>query len=234
MPKKSLIDDVMLAEEDDKGRPIIFTNQEIRRMLTLSNAGSKDVFCDLGCGWGQNLIVALTEFKVAKAIGVEKDTSRRIKCEKRLKRWEKHYPYLHGRWSIVEMDFEAFLKSKIQSVNPMPSIIFYGLSSYKELIERIERVLSPGAKILYYFNSLFPEIMPEKNDFPFYVSTFPFKRPRSEMEWLNAVVKKSTSNTQDGQPSVEELWEELRHDADIYGDLNVVSDYKRRLKTILG
>lgn len=27
MPKKSLIDDVEIAEEDDKGRPILFTNQ---------------------------------------------------------------------------------------------------------------------------------------------------------------------------------------------------------------
>ena len=63
MPKKSLIDDVEIAEEDDKGRPILFTNQEIRRMLTLAGVGSKDVFWDLGCGWGQNLIVALMEFE---------------------------------------------------------------------------------------------------------------------------------------------------------------------------
>ncbi len=40
MPKKSLIDDVNLIDEEDKGRPIIFSNQEIRRMLTLVRIGT--------------------------------------------------------------------------------------------------------------------------------------------------------------------------------------------------
>ena len=97
IPKKFLINDVSLDEEEDKGDPIMFTNQEIRRMLRLARAGPRDVFCDLGCGWGQNLIIALTEFEVAKVVGVEKDFCRKRKCEERLRNWEKHYSSLRGR-----------------------------------------------------------------------------------------------------------------------------------------
>ncbi len=71
-----MIDDACLDDDDDKGYPILFTNPEIRKMLHLAKAGPSDVFYDLGSGWGQNLIVALTEFGVRKAVGIEQDRER--------------------------------------------------------------------------------------------------------------------------------------------------------------
>lgn len=235
MPRKSLIDDVKLEEEDDKGPPIIFTNQDIRRMLTMVEAGPRDVFCDLGCGWGQNLIIALTEFEVARAIGIEKDISRKRKCEERLRRLEKRYPSLIGRWVVFEGDFEDFLASKISNADLSNlTIVFYGLTTDEKVAESIGQVLGRGARLVYYFNGLFPEILPDKMDFPFYASIYPFRKPKSEAEWLNAVVRKKFSTLERGrQPSVSELWEELSHDADVYGDRSLVSDYKKRLKKIL-
>jgi hypothetical protein len=90
------------------------------------------------------------------------------------------------------------------------------------------------ARLVYYFNGLFPEMLPDKADFPFYASTCPFRKPKSEVEWLKAIVAKKCSTLGSGQqPSVSELWEELRHDADIYGDRSLVRDYKKRLRKIL-
>jgi precorrin-6B methylase 2 len=232
MVKNSLIDDVKLEEWEDKGRPIIFTNQEIRKMLEMAEAGPKDIFCDLGCGWGQNLIIALTEFEVAKVIGIEKDVSRAIKCEKRLKKWEKRYPSLSGRSIILNKDFNRLLRSH-GSIGS-PTIVFYGLTTDQGVAESIARHLSQGARLVYHFQGLFPEILPDKAAFPFYASVYPFRKPKSEAEWLNAVIGKKISTLDRGQqPSVSELWDELRHDADVDGYRYTVSDYKRRLKKSL-
>lgn len=235
MPRKSLIDDVELSEEDDKGEPIIFANQEIRQMLALVEAGTKDIFCDVGCGWGQNLIIALTEFEVARAIGIEKDISRKRKCEERLTKWEKHDPSLRGRWRVIEGDFDDLFASKIprDDFGDM-TIVFYGLTTYQGLAENIGRHLGRGARLVYYFNGLFPEMLPDKVDFPFYASVYPFRKPKSEAEWLHEIVGKKYSTLEIGQqPLVSELWDELKHDTDIYGDWKTVSDYKRRIKKCL-
>jgi precorrin-6B methylase 2 len=234
MPKKSLIDDVNLIDEEDKGRPIIFSNQEIRRMLTLAESGPRDVFWDLGCGWGQNLIVALTEFDVSRAVGIEKDVSRKLMCERRLKRWQESYPTLACRWAVIEGDFEKVLACKTPNADlGSPTIVFYGLTTGHGVADSIGRHLAAGARLVYYFNGLFPEILPDRGDFPFYVSVYPFRKPKSEVEWLSAVVGKKCSTLEKGQqPPVSELWDELGHDGDIYGE-NFVSDYKRRLEKIL-
>ena len=57
MRKGSKIDDID-TNNGELGPAILFTNPEIRRMLKLAGAGQRDVFFDLGCGWGQNLIIA--------------------------------------------------------------------------------------------------------------------------------------------------------------------------------
>ena len=66
--RRSLIDDVRASEETNSGPPILSTNQNIRKMLALAAVGKGDVFYDLGSGWGQNLIVALTEFGVRRPL----------------------------------------------------------------------------------------------------------------------------------------------------------------------
>jgi SAM-dependent methyltransferase len=210
----------------------MFPNHQIRRMLRLAEAGPRDTFCDLGCGWGQNLIIALTEFGVARVVGVEKDIDRKRKCEERLRRWERRVPSLHGRWAVLEGDFEDFLSSENPDGNI--TIVFYGLTTSQEDAESIGRCLVPGGRLVYYFNCLFPEILPDKVDFPFYLSVYPFKIPKSEGEWLSAVIEKELSTLNGGQsPTVQELWEELRHDADIEGVRDLVADYNRRLKKAL-
>lgn len=197
----------------------------------MAGVGSKDVFWDLGCGWGQNLIVALMEFEVAKVVGIEKDVSRKRKCEERLKRWQKSCPSFVGRWAVIEGDFEKVLVCKTPKADlGNPTIVFYGLTTDHGVADSIGQHLAAGARLVYYFNGLFPEILPDRVDFPFYVSVYPFRKPKSEVEWLSAVVGKKCSTLEQGQqPSVSELWDELGHDGDVYGE-NFVSDYKRRLE----
>ena len=78
-----------------------------------------------------------------------------------------------------------------------------------------------------------PEILADRRDYPFLVSGFPFRKPKSSLEWLKSVVGKEVSSVSHGSPTEDELWDELIHDYDVNGEVSEVDRYKRRLKAIL-
>lgn len=232
MPKANrpkLIDDVRMTwPRSALGPPIVFTNTEIRRMLELARADQKDVFCDLGCGWAQNLLVAATEFGVRRCIGVELRRSRYLKAQERVKRWA-----LSRRIRIVLGDLEEFIDRKDSGIEDA-TIIFYGLNTSPDLLSNLSRKLRRGCRLVYYRRALFPEIKPDAARYPFYVSVFPFKRPESELDWLTSVVNKRTSSLVPGKrPTVEELWHELHHDYEVLGLRGEIRKYHRRLSQVL-
>lgn len=234
---ESLIDDVTLTDEDLQGHPILFTNVEIRKMFKLANIDKDDIFLDLGCGWGQNLIVALTEFNVKKAIGIENNSERNKIARKRLERLEK-IGISKNRHDVIKADFDyEFLRDKVKEYKLSDATcVFYGLSTSKSLLNKIEKRMKKGTRMICYYDCLFPEIMPNKDgvDFPFFVYTFPFKKTTSEIKWLQTIVQKEHSTiTRNAKPTIEELWDELRHDYDIQADSIDVDNYKERMTKIL-
>ncbi len=48
----------------------------VRAMLKLAEAGPDDIVYDLGCGDGRILIIAIKEFGVKKAVGIDRDPNR--------------------------------------------------------------------------------------------------------------------------------------------------------------
>ena len=237
MGKRSLIDDVYLDDQQYRGEPILFTNQEVRRMLSLADLGKDDVFYDLGCGWGQNLVVALTEGNAAKVVGIEQEVDRQKVALERLERWAEARPELRGRFQIVLGDFEKLLEDRLEGVSLQEAtVVFYGLSTYRELVEAIEKNWKGKRgrrRVVYYYRWLFPEILASNRDYPFLVSEFPFKKPGSELEWLRSVVGKERSTIRAGSPTEEELWDELTHDYDLLGNVDEVAGYKKRLRAVL-
>ncbi len=229
--RRSRIDDIRLEEDTGKGDPIRFTNQEFRKMFDLANLGRDDIFYDLGSGWGQSLIVALTEYDVRRAVGIEKDRERQAVSNLRLRRRK-----LEQRAVIVPQDFRDLYSSKLTGASlEEPTVVFYGLTSDDELIDAMRKKAKTGCRLIYYFNGLFPEIKAEKVDFPFFVSVVPFRKPVSEYDWLAAILKKKRSSLgQSGRPTPEELWDELTHDYDVYSDTSDIAYYKRRLREVLG
>jgi cyclopropane fatty-acyl-phospholipid synthase-like methyltransferase len=57
-------------------------------MLSLAQVGPDDIFLDLGCSWGQNLIIALTEFSVEATIGFGRNAKWYRKAVKRFFGWK--------------------------------------------------------------------------------------------------------------------------------------------------
>ncbi len=72
--------------------------------------------------------------------------------------------------------------------------------------------------------------MPDRVDYPFYLSLAPFNRHQSPYEWLSSVVLKKSSSLQKGKkPSLQELWDELSHDYDVKHVADRIENYRKRL-----
>jgi precorrin-6B methylase 2 len=228
---KSKIDDVRVTwPKTGLGPPILFTNIDIRRMLRLVQARPNDVFYDLGCGWAQNLIVAATEFGVKKCVGIERDKRRYEKAVQRVKARG-----LSNKVKIVSGNFEDLIDGTLEGEDVHEAtIVFYGLSTSADFLKRLSKKMRKGARLSYYYNTLFPEIKADRSDYPFYVSIHPFKKPRTEHDWLNSIIGKEKSSLgSNSRPSTSELWDELTHDYDYWGLRGEVSRYRARLTKIL-
>src|SRR5205807_7130635 len=167
------------------------------------------VLYDLGSGWGQNLIVSVTEFGVKKAVGIEQDRERHNVSRERLEK----RGILDARAFVFREKFQRVLSGRTRELKLSDAtIVFYGLSTDKRIVDGIGKNLKKGSRLVYYYRCLFPEIIPDRVDYPFYVSVTPFRRPRSQREWLSEIVRKDRSSLTNGKkPSVQELWDELSH-----------------------
>jgi precorrin-6B methylase 2 len=230
---RSPIDDVRHVPDSlTLGPPILFLNPEIRRMMRLARVGPEDVFCDLGSGWGQHLIVAATEFKVRQAVGIEVNKRRLERSKMRLETWTSVRPDLKGRVRVVKADFMDSDDTVTNEVLKEATVVFIGLwFDAKQVIGLLKR-LRNGCRLLFYYNCLIPEIIPDAADFPFYVARKPFLAPKSELEWLRSVLLKPSSSLHEGEPDADELWDELTHDSKLFAE-NIVTDYRKRLKAVL-
>ncbi len=234
---RSLIDD--LWNDDENGPAICSTNAEIRKMLLLANAGPEDTLLDLGSGWGQTLIMALTEFGVKRAMGVEILAGRYKTARERMEKWSaRRADITRDRWDIIRKHFDSVLTNKEKTIRLQDAtIVYYALETDRWTLDRITRAwrgLKGNRRLVYYYNCLFPEIMPDEVDYPFYVSNFPFRSPSSAAGWLEMVTGKTKSSLKrNARPQAEELWDELRHDYRLKADKEDVSDYKRRLRAAL-
>lgn len=214
------------------GPPVLFQNHQIRSMLRLANANERDVFYDLGCGFGQNLIVAVTEFDVKKAIGVEYDKRRHSKAQTYKGMWPRP-----RRIEVIKADFQTLLEDDNNFLRDA-TIIFYGLDTDAKILRLISDRLSPRRnwKLVYYFNCLFPELKPDKISFPFYLSIPPFedKEPHSGLDWLRSVIQKDTPYD-NKELTEDELWAEMAHDYRIAGFSKsrvrqMLKEYQERLR----
>lgn len=231
MSKRSLIDDVNIGlSYSDFGPPICFTNIEIRKMLTLVKAGKDDVIWDLGCGWGQTLIIAVTEFGVKKCFGIERLNLRYQKANERVRNWS-----LSKQITIIKSNYEDIIDHTNKTANlEDATIVLFFLESDAEIIGQLSPILKKGCRFVYHVNCLFPEIKPDIFDYPFCISKFPFRRSSSELDWLMSIIQKRKSSLIEGkQPNKEELWDELFHDYHLMGlSRNDVRNYRHRLKVM--
>ena len=167
------------------------SNRHIRKILQLALASSKDIFYDLGCGKGQLCVVAVAEFGVKRAVGIEMHRGRAVKAAKRA-----HELGLADR---IEIRNEDFMESDLYDA----TIVYSGLSETEEDIAYFERKVRAGCRIVTLFLP-FVGVLPEAVDYPFYLMKVPFNKTEDVSLWTSKVLfRKATAG---------ELYRELDSD----------------------
>ena len=183
------------------------SNRHIRKLLRLARASRKDVFYDLGCGLGQLCVVAVAEFGVRKAVGIELHRGRAAKAARRIQRLD-----LSDR---IEIWNEDYMESDLHEA----TIVYCGHTEVEEDIPYLERELGRGARFVSLFLPLVG-VVPSAVDYPFYVHDVPFKKTRDASLWISKALSKRRS-------SVDELFQELDTDREYRYDKRI---FKRLMK----
>ncbi len=109
-----------------------------RAMLKLAGAGKNDVVYDLGCGDGRILIIAVKEFSVRRAIGVEKDYNRYIAALRNIAE--------HGVGGRVDVLIGDMFNVDISEATV---VTLFLLTSVNALLRpKFEKELRPGTRIV--------------------------------------------------------------------------------------
>ncbi|MBI3859344.1 MAG: class I SAM-dependent methyltransferase [Thaumarchaeota archaeon] len=181
------------------------SGRHIRKILRLARASKEDVFFDLGCGRGSLCIVAVLEFGVKKAVGIELHRGRAAKAAASVREL--------GLADRIEIRNEDFMESDLAGA----TIVYSGLQEIEEDVALLERELRAGCRVVSLFLP-FVGILPAASDYPFYMMKLPFKKTRDPLTWVEKTLFKKAS--------VAEFYRELDNDREYRYD-------KRALKRMM-
>jgi predicted RNA methylase len=151
------------------------SNRHIRKLLRLARATRSDVFYDLGCGRGQLCVVAVTEFGVRRAVGIELHRGRAEKALAYVKRL--------GLSDRIEIRNEDFMDSDLRDA----TIAYCGTYESEEDVSHFDRELRQGSRFVALFLP-FVGVIPTGADYPFYVMETPFKMTKDVSVWISSVL----------------------------------------------
>jgi SAM-dependent methyltransferase len=171
-----------------KGPEAFQSNQFIRKLMQLAGASKDDVFFDLGCGVGQLCVIAVKEFRVERAVGIEIDKGRAKKARLRIQ--------TTGLSDRVEIRLGDLWDSDLSEA----TIAYYGLTEWDQDVEDFGRKLRPGCRLVTLHLPLVG-VLPDSVDYPFFMMKLPFTRTRSLSEWTARVL----SIPADARQLIEEL-----------------------------
>lgn len=151
------------------------SNRHIRKLLNLARATKKDVFYDLGCGRGQLCVVAVTEFGVKRAVGIEMHSGRAAKAAA--------YVEKLGLSDRIEIRNEDFMDSDIHDA----TVVYCGTYEMEEDVAHFGAGLRAGSRFVTLFLP-FAGVLPTASDYPFYCMEAPFRTTSDLPLWISKVL----------------------------------------------
>lgn len=156
------------------GEDVELRRDVLREIFEFASLSKNDTFYHLGCGTGEGLEIALEEFNVRKATGID-NSSEKIESARRR---------LEGKISNWELKCEDILQSEITDA----TVILFWFSDEK-IVEKMTQKFSKlreGTRIITIWGPL-PSCLPEKVDFPYILNIVPFKEASSLKDQVMAV-----------------------------------------------
>jgi len=163
---KSLPNDVI------SGNDVQLPEYSFRKIFEFLNLNENDIFYHLGCGDGKGIKIALQEFHVKNAIGVDNNKekigqAKKLTEENNLK------------------DGKFLCKDPFPPTPPPPTAILFWFTDI-EVIEKMKKRfegLQDGCRIVTIWSPL-PECLPTQVDFPYIMNQVPFKHANLKKQLL--------------------------------------------------
>ena len=157
------------------GEDVELSDETLREIFRFVKLTKNDIFYHLGCGKGNSIAIALQEFMVKKAIGIDSNEEKISQGQELLQK--KHIT--NGSFRHQDITVSDFSDA---------SVILFWFSDeniIEKMISKFEN-LKPGCKIITIWGPL-TGYMPDKVDFPYILNVVPFKKAESLRDQMLAI-----------------------------------------------
>ena len=163
-----------LPENLLSGEDVQLPEKSFREIFKFVDLGENDIFYHLGCGDEKGVEIAMNEFKVKKAVGIDNNPEK-IQLAREI---------LEQKNIQGQLICENIEESDISDA----SVILFWFTDdnvINQMLEKFEN-LKPETKIITIWGPL-PDCLPEKVNFPYIINKIPFKKAQSMQEQLLSV-----------------------------------------------
>ena len=156
------------------GEDVQLPEKTLKEIFKFSNLGKDDIFFHLGCNNEKGIEIAIKEFKVKKAIGVDNNLEKIQNAQKKIKEKNIDVKLIHQ--NIEESD-----------ISDATVILFWFTDEkiIKDMVKKFNK-LKPKTKIITIWGPL-PNYLPDKVNFPYIINKVPFKKAENLQEQLLSV-----------------------------------------------
>jgi len=163
-----------LPENVLNGEDVQLPEKSFREIFKFVNLGKNDIFYHLGCGDEKGIEMAIKEFNVKKAVGIDNNSKKIEKAKKNLE--EKN----------IQGDF-IYQDIKESEISDATVILFWFTDEdlINNMLKKFEE-LNPETRIITIWGPL-PNTIPDKVDFPYILNKTPFKNAQNMQEQLLAI-----------------------------------------------
>ena len=155
------------------GEAVSLPDNVVRRIFKFAKLKKSDVFYHLGCGEGNAVKIAAKEFGVKKSVGIELNKATTAKARKQ----------------IAGIKTAEIVNIDITKANISDATVLLFWFNDPEMVDAMKdrfKILKQGARVITIWAPL-GMTLPDKIDFPFFVSKKPFKRARSIRQQIKAI-----------------------------------------------
>lgn len=157
------------------GEDVELPDDTLREIFLFAELSKNDIFYHLGCGSGRGVAMALQEFGVKKAVGIDNNYNKITQAQK----------FLTNN-SLCDWSFrcEDITKSDISEA----TVILFWFSDEKIRQKMIPRLseLKKGCRIITIWGPLIG-YLPDKVNFPYILNIVPFKKAKNIEEQMLAI-----------------------------------------------
>ncbi len=163
-----------LPENLLSGEDVQLPEKSFREIFKFADLGENDIFYHLGCGDETGIEIAVKEFKVKKAVGID-NNSQKIK---------------HAKEVLEQKNIQAQLiceNIEESDISDATVILFWFTDDnvINQMFEKFEK-LKPDTKIITIWGPL-PDCLPDKVNFPYIINKVPFRKAQSMQEQLLSI-----------------------------------------------